>query len=229
MISFFKDLFHIFYPEQCIICENALSDGEQLICVFCSHDLPLTNFSFEKNNTVETSFYGRVNLQAATALFYFYKNSKVQKLIHELKYRNSEEIGKFFGDWLGDDLVQSKRFNEIDFIIPVPLHQEKLKLRGYNQVTKFGESLSEKLGIPFIENVLIRKTYTKTQTFKQRQDRFQSIEGVFDVFDKNIIKNRHILLIDDVITTGSTIEACCLALKQIPKVKISIATMAYTP
>ena len=229
MITFFKDLFHIFFPEQCIVCEKSLSEGEYPICVHCRHDLPLTNFSFEKNNIVETSFYGRIDLQSATALLYFYKKGNVQKLIHELKYRNNKEIGTFLGNWLGDDLVQSQRFNNVDCIIPVPLHPKKLKQRGYNQVTRFGESLSYKLQVPFIEDLLIRKTYAKTQTYKHREDRIQSIEGIFDVIDKERIKNKHILLIDDVITTGSTIESCCLVLNQIPSVKISIATMAYTP
>ncbi|MEN8123995.1 MAG: phosphoribosyltransferase family protein [Bacteroidota bacterium] len=229
MISFLKNLIHIFFPELCIICEKSLFEGESPICVHCRHDLPLTNFSFENNNTVETSFYGRVDIQEATALFYFYKKSNVQKLIQELKYRNNEEIGKYFGNWLGDDLLQSDRFKKIDCIIPVPLHPKKLKQRGYNQLTKFGESLSKKLQIPYIDDLLIRKTYAKTQTFKQREERIQDIEGIFDITDIERIRNKHVLLIDDVITTGSTIEACSLALTQTPSVKISIATMAYTP
>ena len=229
MNSYIKDLVHIFFPEQCVICEKTLSDGEYLVCVFCRHDLPLTNFCFEKNNIVETSFYGRVSLQAATSLFYFYKKGNVQKLIHELKYRDNEEIGNFIGNWLGDNMVQSKRFDEVDCIIPVPLHSKKLRQRGYNQVTKFGKSLSEKLQIPFMDDVLLRKTYAKTQTIKQKEERIQSIEGIFGLSDKNKIQNKHVLLIDDIITTGATIEACCLALKEIPSVRISLATMAYTP
>ncbi len=229
MISFVKDIIHIFFPEQCVICEKTLSAGEYPVCVYCRHDLPLTNFTFEDENIVEASFYGRVDLQVATALFYFNKKGNVQQLIHELKYRDNEEVGKFIGNWLGDDLVQSKRFNGIDCIIPVPLHPKKLKQRGYNQVTKFGDSLSEKLQVPFIEDILIRKTYAKTQTFKQRDERINSIEGIFDVINIEKIKNKHILLIDDVITTGATIEACSFALSQIPSVKISLATMAYTP
>ena len=206
-----------------------LTTGEQLLCVSCRSDLPETNFSEWQENMVERSFYGRIPIENATSLLYFNKKGNVQKLIHELKYRDNEEIGNFIGNWLGDNMVQSKRFDEVDCIIPVPLHSKKLRQRGYNQVTKFGKSLSEKLQIPFMDDVLLRKTYAKTQTIKQKEERIQSIEGIFGLSDKNKIQNKHVLLIDDIITTGATIEACCLALKEIPSVRISLATMAYTP
>ena len=223
-----KNIFNLFFPELCQICEKPLTKGESILCVTCRSDLPLTNFSKLKGNKVETSFYGRIPLHAATSLLYFNKKGNTQKLIHQLKYRRQQQIGAFLGNWLGEAMLLSKRFENIDCIIPVPLHPKKLKKRGYNQVITFGKSLSEILNIPLLENVLIRISTSNTQTFKSRFERSANVEEKFDLIDKEILKNKHILLIDDVITTGATLEACCIHLMQTPNIKISIATMTYT-
>lgn len=227
-MKLFKDVFAIFFPEVCLCCNEYLGSHEALICLTCRHDLPLTNFSFEENNLIEKSFYGRIPLENATSLFYFFKKGNVQRLIHELKYNKQQQIGTFIGDWLGEQLAESKRFESVDCIIPVPLHPKKLKKRGYNQVTTFGESLSKKLAIPYHSTILIRVSSTKTQTKKLRLERWKNVQELFHVNNNDALENKHILLIDDVITTGATLEACYDALSHTKNLKISIACMAYT-
>lgn len=227
-MKIFKEVFAIFFPELCLGCNGCLASHESIICLTCRHDLPLTNFSFEENNLIEKSFYGRIPLENATSLFYFFKKGNVQRLIHELKYNKQQQVGTFIGDWLGEQLAESRRFETVDCIIPVPLHPKKLKKRGYNQVTTFGESLSKKLAIPYRENILIRVSSTKTQTKKMRLERWKNVEELFHVENNFALANKHILLIDDVITTGATLEACYDALSHTKNLKISIACMAYT-
>jgi ComF family protein len=227
-MRFVKDLIAVFYPEVCLSCHETLTTNEKVVCIGCRHDLPFTKFSFEPANLVEKTFYGRIPIEQGTALFYFHKKGHVQELIHSLKYRNHQQVGALFGGWLGDELIESCRFSTIDCIIPVPLHPKKLKKRGYNQVTTFGKSLSNKLGIPFIENILKKVSATNTQTRKLRFDRWKNAHDLFVVENNNLLENKHILLIDDIITTGATLEACCEAFKKTKNLKISIACMAYT-
>jgi ComF family protein len=227
-MKFLKDIFNIFFPEICLSCKEQLTENEVTICIKCRHDLPITNFSSEPTNLVEKTFYGRIPIEKATALFYFFKKGKVQQLMHELKYNKQQQVGTFVGNWLGSEMLESKRFDDIDYIIPVPLHKNKMKTRGYNQVTTFGESLSQKLMIPFNDTYLIKISSTRTQTKKLRLDRWKNVQELFVVqHEKNLI-NKHILLIDDIITTGATLEACCKAFGKIEGLKISIACMAYT-
>jgi len=227
-VNFLKNIFTLFFPDVCLACGEQLLANEPVLCLNCRHDLPTTNFSFEANNLVEKSFYGRFPIQSATALFYYYKKGTVQKLIHNLKYKGQQQVGVFTGKWLAEELFENPRFKNIDYIIPVPLHKNKLKKRGYNQVTTFGESLSKKLKITYKEDVLVRVSFTKTQTKKTRFDRWKNVQELFYVSDLKILENKHILLIDDVITTGATLEACCNALKKTRGIKISIACMAFT-
>ena len=223
-----KDVFRIFYPKLCANCENLLSKNEKIICTFCWHDIPLfhpTNFS---KNKITKIFYGRIIVEKATSLLAFRKEGITKKLIHALKYKGNQEIGVFLGNWFGEILKINNAFDDIDCIIPVALHPKKQKQRGYNQVSKFGKTLGSHLNKPFLEDLLLRTTKSKTQTFKTRFDRFDTIDTLFHVKNKAILKNKHILLIDDVITTGATIEACAKELQKIKNVKISILTMAYT-
>jgi len=227
-MKFLKDIFNLFFPEVCLCCGEHLLTSENTVCITCRHDLSLTNFSFEKNNLVEKSFFGRMPIENATALFYFLKKGKVQQLIHELKYNKQQQVGFFIGNWLGLEMLESNRFKNIDYIIPVPLHKKKLKTRGYNQVTTFGKSLSEKLNVEYDDSFLIKVSATKTQTKKIRLDRWKNVQELFVVQNEAILKNKHILLIDDIITTGATLESCCKAFDNIEGLKISIACMAYT-
>ncbi len=227
-MNFLNNIYELFYPELCACCNNTLTNNELIVCVNCRHDLPLTNFTNEENNLVEKSFYGRIQIETATALFYFFKKGKIQNLIHALKYKNQQQVGTLLGNWLGEELAESPRFSTIDYIIPVPLHKNKLKTRGYNQVSYFGKSISKILKIPFNETILTRISFTKTQTKKVRFDRWNNVQELFFVEDQKTLENKHILLIDDIITTGATLEACCKAFKKTKNIKISIACMAYT-
>ncbi|WP_299525434.1 ComF family protein [uncultured Lutibacter sp.] len=225
---FLKDIFNLFFPEVCLCCNEHLVNNEITICLSCRHDLPLTNFSFEEGNLAEKSFYGKIPIENTTALFYFTKKGNVQQLIHELKYNKQQQVGNFIGNWLGDEIAKSNRFKDLDYIIPVPLHRDKLRSRGYNQVTTFGESLAKKLNVTYNSTTLVKISSTKTQTKKLRLDRWKNVQELFFVQNNVNLENKHILLIDDIITTGATLEACCNAFNKIEGLKISIACMAYT-
>ncbi|MFK8059401.1 MAG: ComF family protein, partial [Polaribacter sp.] len=214
--------------ELCINCDNQLLDNEADLCTFCRHDLPLTNFTSYEDNKVTRIFDGRFAIEKAYALLFFRKEGITKKIIHELKYKGNEKVGVFIGNWLGEMLKENQHFSEIDVIIPVPLHPKKLKERGYNQVTKFGERLSFYLQKPLVETVLERTSTSKTQTFKARYERFTNNDTKFQIKNTSTLKNKHILLIDDVITTGATLEACAKELQKAEGVKISVLTMAYT-
>ena len=227
-MNFLKNLFYLFYPSICSNCSEQLLQNENVICTFCRHDLPLTNFTSYTKNKVSAIFFGRVTIEKAYSLLLFRKEGITKNLIHDLKYRGNEGVGIFFGNWLGEILMKNKEFSTVDLIVPVPIHLKRKKIRGYNQVTKFGERLSTFLNIPFIEDVLVRQSSTKTQTLKARFERFNDLETKFLVNNTTQFKGKHLLIIDDVITTGATLEACARALLKTPDIKISILTMAYT-
>ena len=228
MQSVLNNLIGLFYPKICPTCAKVLTNYEEILCFACRIDLPLTKFSKFDNNKTEKIFFGRVEVEAATSLLHYNKKGNVQKLIHNLKYKKQQKIGILLGKLLGDEILSSNRFDNLDCIIPVPLHPKKLKIRGYNQVTKFGETLSDKLTIPFHENILRGRAMSKTQTHKNRFDRLKNLENNFELTNTEFLKNKHVLLIDDVVTTGATLEACCIQLRKIKNLKISIATMAIT-
>lgn len=223
----FSDIIQLFFPETCVICENTLAYGEITVCIACRAVLPLTLFTSERNNQLEKNFFGRILLEEGTALLYYEVGNPTQKLLHQLKYKGREEVGIFLGKWLGEVIKQADRFKGIEAIIPVPLHPKKERQRGYNQVSEFGRCISVILGVPFIENVLIRNVFKESQTKKDRMHRMIS-DGIYSIEDPAVLMDKHILLLDDVITSGATIEACCQALFQIPGIKISVAAMAYT-
>jgi len=225
---FFKDLFYIFFPPRCVICDKVLLSSEKMICTLCLHNLPFANFTEIEGNSVEKSFYGRVPVYSATALLLFYKKGVVQQLIHQLKYRGNQEIGAYFGDWFGAELKNSNRFNSVDVVVPIPLHPNKLKIRGYNQVAKFGKAIAKAIGAKYIDDKLIKVSSTESQTHKHRTERVKNVNEIFTLTDVNFFKNKHVLLVDDVITTGATLEVCCNELLKTESVKISIATLAFT-
>ena len=222
----FESLINLFFPKSCAGCQSFLLKEEIVICTACRHEIPQTNHHKILNNETLQKFYGKIPLEFAASLFYFHKKGIVQEMIHKLKYKGHEEIGETIGNWYAEELKNIEQIKSIDLIIPVPLHPKKLRERGYNQVTKFGKSLSDVLHIPFNEGVLVRTVYSKTQTRKTLLGRTDVIENIFDVVFSDVHHNKHFLLIDDVITTGSTLEACSRALLKIPGAKISIVSMA---
>jgi ComF family protein len=222
----FESIINLFFPKVCSGCSSFLLSNENVICTVCRHDIPLTNHHLNPENDAFKKFYGRIPVIHTSALFYFHKKGIVQELIHNLKYKGHEEIGAILGEWYAEDLKTITLLQTVDEIIPVPLHRKKFKERGYNQVTAFGEALSSSLNIDYNDSILIRNVYSKTQSKKNLLGRTEGIETIFDVSFTEKNHNKHFLLIDDVITTGSTLEACSRALLKIPGAKISIVCMA---
>lgn len=221
-----QSVINLFFPKVCYACHDLLNDNEQDICTDCRNNLPVTNFHFNDDDTVLKVFYGRVKIEHATALLRFEKKGMVQQLIHGLKYKGQEEIGVFLGDWLGGELKTVQAYEDIDVVIPVPLHKKKLKKRGYNQVSKFGQQIAAALNVPYIDQVLLKETNTESQVLKKRLARWNDNNELFTLQNKNTIANKHILLVDDLITTGATMEACITILNQAENIKISVASMA---
>jgi ComF family protein len=223
-----QSLINLFFPRVCCGCDSILLSDEIVLCTLCRHEIPLTNFHNNPNNEAITKFYGKVPIEFASALFFFQKKGIVQQLIHRLKYKGHEDIGEMIGNWYAAELKTLPQIAEIDYIIPVPLHPKRLRQRGYNQVTTFGKALSEDLKIVYDDTFLVRKVYSKTQTKKSLLKRSELNTDIFDVtFDESRI-GKHFLLIDDVITTGSTLEMCTRALLKIPDAKVSIVCMAMS-
>ena len=222
------NLLNLFFPRVCLGCKAYLIDNETYICTSCRHELPLTNFHLDSNDTLKNVFYGRVKLENATALLHFSKKGIVQQLMHNLKYKGHQEIGLFLGEWLGEELKTIEAYKTIEVVVPVPLHRTKLHKRGYNQVTKFGQGIAKALDIEFNEKVLQKTLATKTQVFKDRLLRTSGDLATFSISENKTLIGKHILLVDDIVTTGATIESCAYELLKIEGVKISLATIAIT-
>jgi ComF family protein len=222
----FKSVLNIFFPKVCYACLVALGDHEDTICVDCRHDLPVTNFHFDNNDAIEKVLYGRAKIENGTALFRFEKKGIVQQLIHGLKYKGYQNIGFVLGNWLGAELQELAAYRDIDIVIPVPLHKKRLRSRGFNQVEKFGKQIAEALDAQYIDDVLVKISNTKSQTKKGRIARWINSDNLFALQEHKKIENKHILIVDDLITTGATLEACIVILNQAKNIKISIATMA---
>jgi len=225
----FENIINLFFPKVCVGCNSLLLPSENVICTHCRHQIPITNHHLNPQNEAFQKFYGKLPVEFAVTLVYYHKKGIVQELIHNLKYKGHEEVGTAIGDWFIADIKTIPSIHTIDEIIPVPLHPRKKKERGYNQVTTFGKSLSENLKIPMNEAILHRKIYSKTQTKKTLLGRIEvNDQSLFDVTYSEKDTNKHFLLIDDVLTTGSTLEACGKALLKIPGAKISIICMAMS-
>lgn len=220
-----EELLQIVYPHLCIACGNALPYKQEFICVACLHSLPFTYNWKQHNNSMEMHLWGRLSFNRACSLFYFVKNSGVQNLLHELKYRNQKELGVFLGEMLAEKMQKNMNCN-FDFIIPVPLHSEKEKQRGYNQAMLFAMGLAKVFKCKASTTFLLRKHATETQTKKNLFQRLDNVASVFELSNPQLLKDKNVLLVDDVLTTGATIEACATALNKIENLQLSIATIA---
>jgi ComF family protein len=227
LISLLEDFLSLLYPRLCAGCQTTLVRGEEVICLGCQADLPKTGFEKVADNPVSQLFWGRVEVQFATAFCSFDKGGVMQHFMHQLKYKGSKEVGEMLGKLFGNDLVRSKMFLEIDLIIPVPLHPKRERKRGYNQSTEIAKGVALVMAKPLIIGNLIRSYYSETQTNKGRFERWENVRALFIVKKPELLEGKHILLIDDVVTTGSTLEACAQALLRVPGVRVSIATLAY--
>lgn len=219
-------LTELLFPRLCVTCGDKLIEQENWICLHCLHHIPRTNYHLESGNPVAQLFYGRVQIEHATAFFRFSKGSDYQKLLHSLKYKGMKEIGAEIGKHFAIDLMQSPGFSVVDVICPVPLHPDKEKKRGYNQSWWIASGIARQMNREFSDDNLKRVTATETQTRKNRFERWQNVEGIFDLSNPEAFSGKHILLIDDVVTTGSTLEACAQAIISQSGAKVSIATLA---
>ena len=220
-----EELTHYFYPNRCAACKGKLLSKEMGVCLQCLYKLPKTNNFDEINNIGEVLLAGRFPFEAVASFAFFTKQGLLQSLIHDLKYNNKPLIGNLLGSLFGKDLLGSDFLNPIDVIVPVPLHSKKLLIRGYNQAEAFAQGISKATSIPVSVGELIRAINNPTQTKRSKTQRWENVKGIFEVTNTDVFQNKHVLLVDDVITTGSTLEACANALLECHNVKISIATI----
>lgn len=229
MISFtslMKDAIHLLYPHHCNGCGSDLLPETHLLCIHCLNDLPHTQFAQFENNQMERIFTGRINIKAGHSEFYFSKGQMIQHLIHQLKYKGNQKVGHYLGTLMGKTLKNSDRFNRIDAIVPLPMHQKKEFKRGYNQASIIADGIAEILCVPVLNNAVIKFKSTDTQTKKQRMERWENVEEVFVVQKKELLEGKNILLTDDVVTTGATLEACGHVILGVKNTTLSIATLA---
>ncbi len=220
---------HVFYPHLCTGCGSDLLNEDHPLCLRCLHTLPHTGFAPFRDNPIEKLFWGRIPVEAAHSECYFAKEFLLQHLIHQLKYKGNQEIGLYLGKLTGRSLLNSNRFQSPDAIIPLPLYPDKERKRGYNQAAVIAKGISSVLQVPVWNQVVIRSHATETQTRKQRTERWENVTRSFRVTDYDKLAGKHLLLVDDVITTGATLEACGEAILEIPGTQLSIAALAYAP
>lgn len=219
---------HLLYPYVCTGCGSDLLDDNNLLCLKCIHNLPHTNFAKFEGNPIEKDFWGRIPLTGAHSQFYFSKEFLIQHLIHQLKYKGDTKIGFYLGEVMGTTLLESNRFNTVDALVPLPLYADKERKRGYNQATVICNGMSSVMNIPVLNGAVIRQHATETQTRKHRTERWENVKSSFKVAKANELIAKHLLLVDDVVTTGATLEACGHVMLAEENVKLSIATLAYT-
>jgi len=224
--SLFDDFISLIYPKICLGCNNPLLKHEECICTICQFHIPKTNHFKEKKNDLQKLFWGKVQLNHAAALYEFVKDSPLQKMIHALKYEENQEVGIYLGKQIAYEIEDSTLLKGIDYIIPVPLHPKKEKLRGYNQSMSIAKGIQEILKTEIEITTLQRTVDTESQTKKNKYSRWENVGQVFELIDKNRLSNKHILLVDDVVTTGSTLESCIETLQQTEGIKVSIVTIA---
>lgn len=222
----FENVVNLFYPRVCAACGDTLLKDEETVCLKCRYLLPKTGYELHADNPLAQMFYGRVRFHAVTACFFFAKQGKVQHLIHELKYKGNWEAGVFLGQQLGESLKNAPLFQGIDYLVPVPLHPKREKKRGYNQSLMIARGIAEVTSIAIGDRFLVRGVNTATQTKKSKEERFQNVKDIFQVCHAEELQGKHILLIDDVLTTGATLESCAHKFEDIPGITISAATAA---
>lgn len=227
-ILFFQSLLHLFFPYTCCGCGSDLITENILFCIHCQSSMPITMFEYFESNPIEKVFWGRVQVHAAAAHLYFTSGSLVQHSLHLLKYKGRKEIGFYYGRQMGESLKRSSRFSDCEIVVPLPLFAKREKKRGYNQASLIAIGISQILEIPVLDDVVLRIKRTETQTHKNRIERWANMESTFEIRDSMKISGKHVLLIDDVVTTGASLEACTQVLLACPGVSVSIACLAYT-
>ncbi|MEZ4721498.1 MAG: ComF family protein [Flavobacteriales bacterium] len=225
VVQYLNDFSHLAFPFNCFGCNVALDEGEEPICNHCKEHMPLTRYWEHDDNAVEKLFWGKIQIERAAAYSFFTKGGIVQSLMHQLKYNGKIDVGLLMGRYFGEVLKDSM-YDKIDLVVPVPLHASKLKKRGYNQCDFIARGIAESMGKPYNVNCVARIRANETQTKKGIYERWINVKELFKVVEPQFVRGKHVLLIDDVVTTGSTLEACAGALLQVPDTRVSIATIA---
>ena len=226
MKAFFQSLLQTLFPSTCACCGDALVAGENQICINCLSNLTATLYSAHDNNHTERQLAGRIPLQNATSIFVFRHGNTVQQLIHAMKFHGNSDLCILMGRQMGLELLQSGRFDNIDLLVPVPLHWRRRLQRGYNQSELLCQGISQIMGIPLNTHALVRHRYTHQQSLQASTDREENVKDAFRLRRPEDFQGKHILLVDDVLTTGATLVSCCDALKKVNNLKISIATLS---
>lgn len=216
----------LFFPRCCLACGKPLAKGEECICTMCNINLPRTNYHLQKDNPVEQLFWGKIPLERATSFFYYRKGSDFRQILHQLKYGGQKELGAIMGRYMASELLSSGFFKGIDVIVPVPLHKKKQQLRGYNQSEWIARGIAAVTGIPIDMELVVRRKNTETQTRKSTFERWENVDGIFELHSSENLQGKHVLIVDDVLTTGATTVACASALIEIEGIRISVLTLA---
>lgn len=224
--NWLDSILNLFYPRVCAACGESLLKDEETVCLKCRYTLPRTGFELNPDNPLAQAISGRAPIHAITACYFFAKSGKVQHLIHQLKYKGNKEAGVFLGRQLGESIKNAPQFQGIDIIIPVPLHPKRERKRGYNQALIIAQGISEVTGLTVCTKYLLRTVYNETQTHKSAEERYHNVQGIFEVRYADELNGKHVLLVDDVLTTGATLESCAHELEGIPGITISVATAA---
>lgn len=216
----------LLFPRCCVVCGRSLAKGEECICAMCNINLPRTNYHLQKDSQVEQLFWGKIPLERATSFFFYRKGSDFRQILHQLKYGGQKEIGAIMGRYMASELSASGFFEGIDVIVPVPLHKRKQRIRGYNQSEWIARGISVVTGIRVDTEVIVRRKHTETQTRKSTFERWENVDGIFELHHAESLKGKHLLVVDDVLTTGATTVACASRLVEIEGVRISVLTLA---
>lgn len=216
----------LLFPRCCLVCGRPLAKGEECICTMCNINLPRTNYHLQEDNPVEQLFWGKIPLERATSFFFYRKGSDFRQILHQLKYGGRKELGATMGRYMASELLPSGFFKGIDVIIPVPLHKKKQQLRGYNQSEWIVRGIAAVTGISVNTESIIRRKNTETQTRKSTFERWENVDGIFELYSSEHLQGKHVLVVDDVLTTGATTVACASALMEVQGIRISILTLA---
>jgi ComF family protein len=226
MASVLHDIGRFLYPHSCLGCGYDLFDQRHFLCLRCLKTLPVTGFEKSKENYVAKLFTGRLPIERGAAWLFFGKDGLTQKLIHQVKYRGNTNLGEYLGFIMGNHLKDAGWFNGMDILVPLPLNKKKLKIRGFNQSEVLCRGISKATGLPVEEVAVMRTVYTQTQTKKSRLQRWSNVEHVFDLQQADMLEHKHVVLVDDVMTTGATMDACGQVLSRVPGLKLSVLSFA---
>ena len=224
--TWFLSFLHLFFSRQCAVCGTPLQEGEEAICLKCNMDLPRTDYHLRTDNPVERMFWGKLPLERATSYFFYHKGSDFRRILYQLKYSGRKDLGEIMGCFMAAELTVSGFFHNVDVIVPIPLHPRKQRMRGYNQSECIAKGVAAVTGIPLDTVSVMRRKHTETQTSKSAYERWENVDGIFHLRHLERFVGKHILLVDDVLTTGATPTACADVFRDVKGVRISVLTLA---